>query len=476
MATTLSNYNLIKRAMRFPSMASKEARAIFEAVNKLPTVRTSELVELKDNYEGDHEKLIEEYILKPPAWDPATWSYVKKTLMAINSTRTSLRSLSAGVYGGIQFRKVTGSDKGPFDKQLNEYIAKPEWRGAMKRILKETALYGTAYAVPEYDTIRRRFAWRHLNPVTTHILTTEIDPETPVAVAEFDQKRNWVRIWASDFYAVLSRKEDYVEYQDFTDSDDNPISRPFFPVLIAKSEEVPGSPYGISMLRDTPKFNRSLAVSYFNVSFSSLVKAQALLTITSGDSSDEVNADLTQLGPHSALILPKGAAAEFISNNADITNLMDVIDRLQDLESYILGIPNIRAQKNLSAEGARLAATPLTSQISDLALLMTAIETMGIHMQAMNAHWEVGSPATPDDSERMYKVTIRINPSINVESLGERVQNRTMLADKGVIPDEDLVGEFNTHMSYDEVLNQAEVVKERRPQANPPLEKTSDVA
>lgn len=453
-------YNLIKRAFRFPTVASKDARAIFDAVSKLPTVRAAELVELKDNYEGDHDKLIAEYIKKPPAWDDATWSYVKKSLMAINSTRPSLRSLSAGVYGGIQFRSVK-SDTGPFAGQLNDFLSSPAWRNATKRTLKEVALYGTAFAEPKYDRVGRRFSWYHLNPVTTHVITSEMDPETAIAVAEFDPQRNWVKIWTRSFYAVLARKEENVEYTDYADAEGAVVERPFFPISISRSEVVPGSPYGISMLRDTPKFNRSLAVSYFNVAFSSLIKAQALLSITSDGGDDELNADLTQLGPHSALILPKGAAAQFISNNADVGALMDVIDRVQDLESYILGIPNIRSQKNVSAEGARLAATPLTSQIGDLALTMTDVEISGVHLMAMVGHWEVNSPATPDDSERMYKVKVRINPSVNVESLQERVQSMTTLTENGTVPEEDMVAEFNKHMTYPEVQKQAEVMRSR---------------
>lgn len=434
---------------------------MFRAVLKLPTIRDAELADLRDNYEGDHTVLIDRFLRKPPSWDDTTWTYVREGLMAINSTRTSLRSLSSGVYGGVQFRKIS-SAQGPFSDQVNKFIASPSWRASMKRVMREAALYGTSYFAPFYDKEKRRLGIRHLNPVTTHILTSEIDPEIPIAVAEFDEKRNWVRIWTSSFFAILARRESDVEYIDYIDDAGDEIDRPFFPVAIARAEEVPGSAYGLSMLRDTPKFNRSLSVSYFNVSYSSLLKAQALLTITTGDNTgEEANADLTQLGPHSALILPQGSSADFKSNGADINSLLEVIDRLQDLESYILGIPNIRAQKNLSAEGARLAAAPLTSQVSELALTMSSVETAAIHLILMTSHWEVNSPMSQEDSERLYQVSVRINPSINVESLQERTQSKTMLAEKGVIAEEEIVAEFSPHLSFPEVEEQAEIMRSR---------------
>lgn len=456
----MQQYATIKRALRIPSQASPEAKDLFRAVLKLPTIRDAELADLRDNYEGDHTVLIDRFLRKPPSWDDTTWAYIREGLMAINSTRTSLRALSA-VYSGVQFRKVS-STSGPFADQVAKYVSSPGWRSAMKRVMRESALYGTAYFAPFYDRQKRRLGVRHLNPVTTHVLVREIDPETPIAIAEFDEKRNWVRIWTSSFSATLARKEEDVEYTDYLDENEEQVDRPYFPIVIAKAEEVPGSPYGLSMLRDTPRFNRSLSVSYFNVSYSALLKAQALLTITTGDNTgEETGADLTQLGPHAALLLPQGSSADFKSNGADLNALLEVIDRLQDLESYILGIPTIKTHKNLSASGAELAAFPLTNQIGELALTMSSVETAGIHLLLMVGHWEVGSPLTPEDSERLYQVAVRISPTINVASLQERVQSKTMLSDKGAIPEEEVVAEFAPHLSYPEVEAQAEIMRER---------------
>lgn len=458
-----------KRALRMPADASDYARDIFKLVLKLTTVRDPELEELRLNYEGRHEIMVDAYLQKPPPWDDETWAYVKKDLMHINSTRTTLRTLSSGVYGGVPSRKIVAEEKAPFGKQLNEHIVSPAWRASMKRLLREMALYGTGYIVPEYDRESRRFKHRHLNPVTTHIISTEMDPEVPIAVAEFDTRRNWVRIWAPEFYAVLARLEGDVEWLEYiapaeggdSSAGATVITKPFFPVLIAKAEDIPGSPYGPSLLRDTPRFNRALAVSYFNVSFTAKLKAQALLTVVSGDSSDEVNADLTQLGVHSALILPKGAAADFISNQADVQSLMDVIDRLQDLESYVLGIPAIRAEKNLSAEGARLAAAPLTSQVGELSTVMSQVEVTGMQLLALTGHFEVGSYATVEDVERMYKISVRINPIINIESLRERTDSMLQQAEKGATPEIECVSQLNPWMSYDEAKAQAEIMRER---------------
>jgi hypothetical protein len=463
-------FDLIKRSLRFPAEATTEAKAVFKQVMKLTVIRDKELLELRDNYEGDHEKMVDEYVQKPPPWDEAFWCYVKKSLIHINSTRASLRTLSAGCYGGINSRSVSVQEgqKGPFADQVNEYVASPAWRAAMKRMQREASLYGISYAEPSYDKPSKAFSLKHLNPVTTHILTDEMDPEAPAVVAEFDECRNWVRIWTKNWYAVLARRDDQVEFLEYVDDAGKTVERPFFPILICKAEEMSGSPYGLSHLRDTPRFNRSFAVSYFNASFSALMKAQALLTIATDDGSSETSGDIRQIGPHTAFVLPKGAVAQFLNSNADVTSLMNVVEKLQDLLSYVIGIPAMRAQKNGSAESARLEATPLTSQVQDIATNMTNTETKGIKLLFAVAHWEVNSPATMQDVDRMYKVTVRISPSINVEPLNERVTSLTLLADKGALPEEDVVATFNPTMDFNQVEAQADVMRERRKTSSDP--------
>jgi hypothetical protein len=448
----------IKRALRQPAGVSEYAQSVFKAVLKLPTCRDPELQTLRDNYEGDHEQLIADQIQKPPPWSDETWNYVRKDLLHVNSTRTSLTTLQSGIYSGPPVRKLAPkkSEKpGPFLQQLNDELATPEWKASAKRLNKEASHYGTSYCAPDYDKESREFRRRHLNPVTTHILVNATEPEVPMVVAEFDEQRNWVRIWTTEFYAVLARDADDVEFEEWVDAKGEPGEKPYFPVVIAKTEDVPGSPYGLSRMRDTPRFNRCLSVSYFNLAFSAKLKALALLAITSDSGDGEITADLTQLGPHSALILPKGAAAQFLSSNADLKSLLEVINLLQDLEAYVLGIPAVRAEKNLSAEGARLAAQPLTSQISELADTCASNEVRLMSVTAADAHWVVGSPATLADVKRMYNPSVRLKPAFNIESLQTRQQAITQLAKDSLIPAVDAVAEFNDAMTFEEIELQA---------------------
>jgi hypothetical protein len=472
---TMSIYDLVQRPMNRPAGASDYAKSVFRAVLKLPTIRHPELKILKDNYEGDHEKMIAMNVRKPPSWDDDTWQYFQKDLMHVNSTRASIRKLMTGVYGGPAIRRLGDKVGGPFLKQMQDLIASPEWVDAMKRLNRETIHYGTGFLVPEYDKETRQFTRRHLNPVTTHILVNEDEPEIPVVVAEFDQLRRWVRIWTTEFYAVLARSKDLVEYSDYI-RDPQPtgaamqveadvpldsaeevqtVNKPFFPVLITKTEDVPGSPYGISSVRDTPKFNEALTTSYFNVSFASKLKAQCLLAIST-ESSDEVNADLTQLGPFTALVLDKKAAAEFLASNADVDALFNVITSLQDLEEYLIGLPDVPVERNLSAAGANQAAAPRASQISELAIRMSNAEVGAMNLTCMDAHFVVGSPATLEDVKRMYGASVRLKPRESVEPLQTRQQSLTQLAKDSVIPAVELVAEFNSdYMSYPEMQQQA---------------------
>lgn len=447
------------------------AQEIFERVLKLPTVRSDDHIELWAHYQGNHTQLIEEMglVQKPPAWDDNFWAYTKKALMHINATKTCLRTLASAVYGGGHKRKISGT--GPFAEQLSDLVATAGWRTAMRRALKEAALCDTAYLVPSYDKPRRRFTWRHLHPVTTHILTTDMDPETPIAVAEFDKRRNWVRIWTQEFYAVLARDEQDVVFLDYRDDKDEVVVKPFFPVLIVKIEEVPGSPYGMGLMGDTPRFNRALAVSWFNASFSANMKAQALLQICAENESGEVNADLTQIGPHAGLILPKGATAQFLSSGADVASLMNVMKELQHLLSWIVGIPNVKVERNASAGNSELAGAPLTTQVADVAQVMGGVEVSAIGLWAMAAHWDVGAPITPEQAEAKYSASVRLKPSLNPDSLSERTNALLTQAEKGATPEEEVVADLNPDMTYSEVQAQASVMRERFEKAKTPATK-----
>lgn len=446
----------IRRNLHQPSGAGKYAEAIFTSVLKLPTVRDPELEILRKHYEGDHETLIRDSIQKPPSWDDTTWAYVQKDLLHINSTRTSLKTLQTGIYSTQPVRKIqTKGTVGPFAKQLSQEISRPEWRRSMKRLSRDVILYGTGYMAPDYDPETREFNRRHLNPVTTHVLVNSSEPEVPVVVCEFDEQRNWVRIWTREFYAMLSRDPDDVDFVEWVDPAGEVAEKPYFPVVVAKTEDIPGSPYGLSLLRDTPRFNRCLSVSYFNLAFSAKIKALALLTITSGDGTEEVTADLTQLGPHTSLVLPKGAAAAFLESHADLSGLVEIINQLRDLESYVLGCPTVEAERNMSAKGAEAASQPLTSQLSELADTAAINEVRAMIVTAQDAHFEVGSIATEADVRRLYAPAVKLKPSFNREGLQSRQQSLTQLAKDRLIPAEDAVAEFNEDMSFEEVEAQA---------------------
>lgn len=442
---------------------------MFRAVNKLPTCRSGELIDLRNHYEGDHETLIDKLFRKPPAWTDDDWIQVRNILMHINSTRTSLRTLTAGVYGGITTRGVTGT--GPHVEFLDDFVNTVAYKTAAVTLMRQSALYGTSATAPSYDAELQEINFYDLNPVTMHLLVDSINPSEVTAAAEFDEQRNWVRIWHPSFFAILARDPTDVEYLSYDAVEGDvtlELERPFFPVHVTRCEPIPKSPWGLSMLRDTPRFNRNLGTSYFNAAYTARMKAQALLQISAGEGEgDEVNADIQQMGPHTALILPKGAAAQFISNQADVESLLKALNALQELEAYVLGIPSLGSANYMKSEVGKLAAIPLTSQLGSIANEMQKSESELVMLLACIIHWELGDPITPREAKKLYKPSIEIQPAVDLSSLAERTTSYIQLNQAGIVSDEDVVARFNTGKSNAYIRKQAAEVAKRRKAAAP---------
>lgn len=419
-----------------PLEISEETREILGRAMKCPPCVSAEMIQLKKFYEGD-PRLINEIFERPPNLPDQQWSSMKKYMLSLNMTRATLKVLSSSVYGGEQVREIQSKNENE-NAFVNEFLNSPAFSEAMKNRVLGAYLFGTQISVPTYDN-NNGFSVLNLDAVKTSLVRDFFN--VPIGIVEFNSSLgdesffpyddiarsfsfnlnvwDFAKVFVKSGFGTVAKQAKYSSWTDY-DFTLNPW------VISRGNVKTDDQFSGISLVRELPRVDTTIATTFFASSMAMRMGAQKLVAVMAEEAPEvQQNAGFTQLK------MGQNDKITSIDMSSESEPIMKNLDSLISIQSFFSGIPcSANARSHQSATASEMQNISLTSQVGILAA-QSASEEYEIILRLLQSYrMATGQPTmTRRELIENYKPKIKIVSALDTISDLEKSQIAKNYAD-----------------------------------------------
>lgn len=407
----------------------------------------SELVEIRDQWEGGKRALSSKYFPKPQGADQNLWEQNKKLLTHVNLVGTAIRTWVNSVYADEAYRSARQCDDA-----VSDWIESDEFAASMYRWAEYKTAYGEAVAVPRWDEdLEELYTWLP-DPVYTVIKYDDFDQRKVLGVAEIKKDRiDFVSVWG----------EGYISKNAFGEVYEEPTKLDWLPAIVGGRGTLP-------KVRDAVNATYAACTVMYNIRM--LQKQQTRSMLVRKDELEKLNSvgagKIKRGTDTSSIDLSKDGDAKFISPDPKIKESIEVLRQVIIILATASGIPADVLDPTLtesasSAEGSRIRAIPFIQNSKPLMRAWRSDERNVVFAAEYIMARVRNKPVKFKEVRKAVVVDIGLNPSVIPQSPNEEIQNIIAKVSFGLMTPEDAVRQVNYTKSKAQIIEMAEEMKRR---------------